>query len=308
MTHHALGRPLDLVGGRTKVLVIGDSGAGKSSLLMRFIDGTFSDTVAPTIGVGYKEKAVTVSLPLMREEAGRGENVKGLQQRDEVVLSRSSHCIADATTTTTTPTTTPTTSTTTTTTVNLQIWDTAGSERFRSLTPSYYRAAQGALVVFDLTRRETYEHIHNWLHEVRICSFEDEHGRILPKIIVGNKSDLADEAQVSEDEVASLASSLGYEYRLVSAKTSPEDVTGVFERLTQLVVFAQESNKRRRTLTTTRAPEARARSEAAPHKNAPPRGVSLVAASSTKTAARPSRQQQLNQQRRRNLDDHLGCC
>ena len=69
--------------------------------------------------------------------------------------------------------------------VKLQIWDTAGQESFRSIARSYYRDASGALLVFDVTRKETFMHLHHWLQEVR--QFAN------PKIsvtLVGNKVDL----------------------------------------------------------------------------------------------------------------------
>jgi len=69
--------------------------------------------------------------------------------------------------------------------VKLQIWDTAGQESFRSITRSYYRTAIGALLVYDLTRRQTFDHIKLWLEEAQLHG--NPHLQIL---LVGNKSDL----------------------------------------------------------------------------------------------------------------------
>jgi small GTP-binding protein len=71
--------------------------------------------------------------------------------------------------------------------VKLQIWDTAGQETFKSITRSYYRSAAGALLVYDVTNRESFQNVHKWLEECR------EHGNPLMTIIlIGNKVDLED--------------------------------------------------------------------------------------------------------------------
>ncbi|GCB66719.1 hypothetical protein scyTo_0000633 [Scyliorhinus torazame] len=116
-----------------KILIIGESGVGKSSLLLRFTDGTFDSEIGSTIGVDFKVKT-------MRTD---GNNVK------------------------------------------LAIWDTAGQERFRTLTPSYYRGAQGVILVYDVTRRETFAKLDNWLNELE--TFSTKHGIV--KMLVGNKID-----------------------------------------------------------------------------------------------------------------------
>lgn len=71
--------------------------------------------------------------------------------------------------------------------IKLQIWDTAGQETFKSITRSYYRSAAGALLVYDVTNRESFQNVHKWLEECR------EHGNPLMTIIlIGNKVDLED--------------------------------------------------------------------------------------------------------------------
>jgi Ras-related protein Rab-4B len=69
--------------------------------------------------------------------------------------------------------------------VKLQIWDTAGQERFRSVTRSYYRGAAGAILVYDITSRETYNHVTSWLSDARSLANKD-----IAIILVGNKADL----------------------------------------------------------------------------------------------------------------------
>ena len=69
--------------------------------------------------------------------------------------------------------------------VKLQIWDTAGQESFRSITRSYYRGAAGALLVYDITRRETFNHLTRWLEEARQNASTN-----MVIMLIGNKSDL----------------------------------------------------------------------------------------------------------------------
>lgn len=76
--------------------------------------------------------------------------------------------------------------------IKLQIWDTAGQENFRSITRSYYRSAIGALLVYDITRKDTFNHVKNWLEEVKVNG--NPHMEIL---LVGNKNDLENERTVS---------------------------------------------------------------------------------------------------------------
>jgi len=68
--------------------------------------------------------------------------------------------------------------------VKLQIWDTAGQERFRSVTRSYYRGAAGCLLVYDISSRETYNHLVTWLNDARTLARPD-----ITVVVVGNKSD-----------------------------------------------------------------------------------------------------------------------
>lgn len=79
--------------------------------------------------------------------------------------------------------------------VKLQIWDTAGQESFRSITRSYYRGAAGALLVYDITRRETFNHLSAWLEDAREHANEN-----MTVMLIGNKSDLASKRAVSVEE------------------------------------------------------------------------------------------------------------
>jgi len=80
-------------------------------------------------------------------------------------------------------------------TVRLQLWDTAGQERFRSLIPSYIRDSSVAVVVYDITNRNSFLNTAKWIDDVRT-----ERGTDVVMMLVGNKTDLADKRQVSVEE------------------------------------------------------------------------------------------------------------
>ncbi len=79
--------------------------------------------------------------------------------------------------------------------MKLSLWDTAGQETYKSVTRSYFRGASGALLVYDITRRNTFEHVTDWLHDLRQIAEPD-----IVVILVGNKSDLAPEDDDEVDE------------------------------------------------------------------------------------------------------------
>ncbi|KAF0972791.1 hypothetical protein FDP41_009040 [Naegleria fowleri] len=106
--------------------------------------------------------------------------------------------------------------------IKLQIWDTAGQERFRAVTRSYYRGAAGALMVYDITRRNTFHHLASWLTDAR--NLTNPHTII---VLIGNKSDLEDQRQVSFEEASRFAKENGLVYVETSAKTG-ENVTKAF--------------------------------------------------------------------------------
>lgn len=99
--------------------------------------------------------------------------------------------------------------------VKLQIWDTAGQEKFRSITRSYYRGAAGALLVYDITRRDTYEHLTSWLEDCRKYSNQN-----LTIMLVGNKSDLETKREVSKEEGEAFAKKHDLFFMETSAKTA----------------------------------------------------------------------------------------
>jgi Ras-related protein Rab-4B len=104
--------------------------------------------------------------------------------------------------------------------IKLQIWDTAGQERFRSVTRSYYRGAAGALLVYDITNRDSYNHLSTWLEDARTLASA---GIVI--ILVGNKSDLESEREVTFIE----ASRFAQENNLMFLETSALHGTNVEE-------------------------------------------------------------------------------
>lgn len=99
--------------------------------------------------------------------------------------------------------------------IKLQIWDTAGSESFQSITRSYYRGAAGALLVYDVTRRETFDHLTRWLEEAR----QNANANMVV-MLIGNKIDLEARRVVSYEEGQKFAQEHGLIFLETSAKTA----------------------------------------------------------------------------------------
>lgn len=146
-----------------KYIIIGDTGVGKSCLLLQFTDKRFQPVHDLTIGVEFGARMVQIE----------GRQIK------------------------------------------LQIWDTAGQESFRSITRSYYRGAAGALLVYDITRRETFNHLTRWLEEAR-----QNANQSMVIMLIGNKSDLDHRRQVTKEEGEKFAKEHGLIFLETSAKTA----------------------------------------------------------------------------------------
>ena len=99
--------------------------------------------------------------------------------------------------------------------IKIQIWDTAGQEAFQAITRTYYKGAIGALLVYDITRRETFTHVTKWLDDVRTNSSKN-----VTVILIGNKKDLEDKRQVSYEEGEAFAKENGLMFLETSAKTA----------------------------------------------------------------------------------------
>lgn len=115
----------------------------------------------------------------------------------------------------------------------LQCWDTAGQERYRSITSSYYRGAHGCLLVFDVTKRTSFEHCTEWLTELRNASANSTACKV---ILVGNKVDLRHLREVTTEEATAFAQQQGLSYIETSA-SSGHGIDDAFKQLvTELAV------------------------------------------------------------------------
>ncbi|KAK4472938.1 hypothetical protein MN116_002721 [Schistosoma mekongi] len=149
-----------------KLLLIGDSGVGKSCLLIRFADESFSETYISTIGVDFKIRTIDLD----------GKVVK------------------------------------------LQIWDTAGQERFRTITSSYYRGAQGIIIVYDVTDKTSFINVNSWLREI-----EQYANSTVNRLLVGNKCDLSKSRAVDKADAMNFAK----EHQMPFLETSAKDAINV---------------------------------------------------------------------------------
>jgi len=105
------------------------------------------------------------------------------------------------------------------------IWDTGGQERFRALAPLYYRDASGSLVVYDITRRETFDKLKSWLDEL-----DSKESVPLVRYLVGSKNDLENQREVTVNEAKEFADNHNCKYFEVSAK-SGDNIVEMFDKL-----------------------------------------------------------------------------
>jgi len=145
-----------------KLIVIGDSGVGKSCLLVRFADDTFSHSFISTIGIDFKVRTMKVD--------------------DKVV--------------------------------KLQLYDTAGQERFRTITTAYYRGSHGILLVYDVTDERSFQNVRSWISSMPPIA------DTACKLIIGNKCDMEDKRAVSTEMGQQFAKELGLSFVETSAKAN----------------------------------------------------------------------------------------
>ena len=113
--------------------------------------------------------------------------------------------------------------------VKLQIWDTAGQDRFRSITKNYYKGSHGIILIYDVTSLETFENVKSWVSQI--------HEEISDKVViylVGNKIDMDDERKVKTEEGQKLAEELGVPFVETSAK-SGENIDNIFSDITERI-------------------------------------------------------------------------
>ena len=165
-----------------KVIIIGDSGTGKSSIVLRYCNNEFSDSFSATIGVDFKKQYIKVDDKLIR----------------------------------------------------INIWDTAGQERFRSITRSYYRHSDAVVIVFDITNKNTFINVKEWI--IDICKFDRS---VCPIILVGCKADREQHREVKVEEINHLIESypLNISYVEASAKTG-KNINNIFDIIAKQLVDA----------------------------------------------------------------------
>lgn len=217
----------------TKIIVIGESGAGKSSILLRFTDDVYSDRPVSTIGQDYKTRALSV------------EDVDWLGSSGSTSSTSSAGSSSSTASSTASLSNPPVKNKKKSgggkskknrqpTCVRVEVWDTAGQERFRTITSSFFRNAEGALVVFDLTNRKSFRRLKNWFAELKRFSPAET-----ARVVVGNKVDLGDDQRaVHEDEVREFCSLNGVHYVETSAKTG-RGVDRAFETIVREVLRRQ---------------------------------------------------------------------
>jgi len=121
--------------------------------------------------------------------------------------------------------------------VKLQIWDTAGQERFRAVTRSYYRGAAGAILVYDITRKATFNRVHSWLSDARSLTSPQT-----VFILIGNKGDLNETREVSFEDGKELAEENGMFFLECSARTGEHVEDAFIETARKIYQHIQEGN------------------------------------------------------------------
>ncbi|XP_058087037.1 ras-related protein Rab11A [Magnolia sinica] len=121
--------------------------------------------------------------------------------------------------------------------VKAQIWDTAGQERYRAVTSAYYRGAVGAMLVYDITKRQTFDHIPRWLEELR--GHADKNIVI---ILIGNKSDLENQRAVPTEDAKEFAQKEGLFFLETSALESTNIETAFLTVLTEIFNIVNKKN------------------------------------------------------------------
>ena len=146
-----------------KLILIGSSGVGKSSILQRYIQKLFNAEYTCTIGVDFFMKTINI----------RDKSIK------------------------------------------LQLWDTAGTQKFKSITTGYYRGANAAFVVFDLTSKSSFDSVSDWIENYYKYSNPDSEKHV---ILIGNKSDLKENREVTQEQIDNFTLNNKIKYFETSAK------------------------------------------------------------------------------------------
>ena len=165
-----------------KIIILGSSEVGKTSIMNRYFNNDFSPNLLSTIGIDFKTKYFKFD----------DEKIK------------------------------------------FNFIDTAGQEKFRAISVNYLKGTNGVILVFDLTKLETFYLIQNWINDIIQNNQEN-----ISKILLGNKSDLIDERNVIKEEAEKLANDLGCKYYEASAKTGEN----IFEALNEIAELSYHQYK-----------------------------------------------------------------
>ena len=191
-----------------KVVLLGDSGVGKSSLALRFSSNKFRPYSETTIGASFMSKTVDLIL----EDDDNDDERPGqqqLQQAKRVSTRR----------------------------VEFKIWDTAGQEKYHSLAPMYYRGAGAAILVYDLCHRRSFVTLQKWVDEI-----QEKGPPEIVLVVCGNKSDLAAHRQVQMDEGLAFAHKVNAFYIEVSARDD-KNVYDVFAEVARRVNIEDDTDE-----------------------------------------------------------------
>ncbi|XP_009802845.1 ras-related protein Rab11D [Nicotiana sylvestris] len=121
--------------------------------------------------------------------------------------------------------------------VKAQIWDTAGQERYRAVTSAYYRGAVGAMLVYDITKRQTFDHIPRWLEELRAHA-----DRNIVIMLIGNKTDLEDQRAVPTEDAKEFAQKEGLFFLETSAMEATNVEDAFLTVLTEIFNIVNKKN------------------------------------------------------------------
>ncbi|KAI0137356.1 P-loop containing nucleoside triphosphate hydrolase protein [Xylariales sp. AK1849] len=191
-----------------KLVCIGDSGCGKSSLTIRLCEGRFSPQHDVTIGVEFGSRIVPVGPP--HSKLLLSDKPEPLRKEDKDAEAQKH--------------------------MKLSLWDTAGQETYKSVTRSYFRGASGALLVFDISRKATFLHVTDWLNDLRQIAEPD-----IVVILVGNKADLAsasgenNKREVTKEEAEEWARKNGVLQYVETSAKSGEGVEIAFMRVAERI-------------------------------------------------------------------------
>ena len=156
-----------------KVILIGDSGVGKTNIMSKFLNNQFLEDSKATVGVEFGSKLFIQ----------QGHKIKA------------------------------------------QIWDTAGQEKYKAITSAYYKGSKGALVIYDITQKETFANIEKWVNDLK-CKGDPK----ITIIIIGNKNDLEEKRQISKEQGEEKAKSFGCAFLETSA-FSGDNIEKAFEMM-----------------------------------------------------------------------------